>query len=175
MHQAMALTEETIVRELLRQQTKLVAFAWSLMRDPHQADDLFQDVCLEAIRKRDEIVDEAHLGSWAMQAIRFRAIDLLRADRRHRRILSEQVVDRLQASWQTTPAHDKPMNEALQQCVGELSPYSRQLVKLRYVDGLGGTEVASVLRRNVEAIYKALSRVHRTLAQCVRKRLAEDE
>ncbi|MEX0867219.1 MAG: sigma-70 family RNA polymerase sigma factor [Pirellulales bacterium] len=171
----MGLSEEFVVRELLRNQSKLVAFAWTLLRDPHQADDLFQDVCLEAICKRAEIHDETHLLPWAMQAVRFRAIDLLRANRRHHRILSEQVVDRLQASWQAVPTVDKQRTEALRDCVSGLSGYAKQLVKLRYVDGLAGKDVAKRLNRKVETVYKALSRVHKTLEECVRRQLDKEQ
>jgi len=137
----MALPEDIVVQELLRQQTKLTAFAWSLLRDAHAADDLFQDVCLEAIRKRAEISDESHLSAWAMQAIRFRAVDRLRSDERHRRILSDQALDRLQKTWQAAESHDKAANDALRDCVAKLSDYAKQIVKLRYVDGLSGGEV----------------------------------
>ena len=59
-------------------------------------------------------------------------------------------------------------------CLEKLSPYARRVVELRYVEGLTGSRLAEALNRNLTAAYVAVSRINKTLAECVRNRMAED-
>ena len=45
----------------------------------------------------------------------------------------------------------------LDACMNKMTPYSREILRLRYMEGLAGTEVADTLNRKVDTIYKALT------------------
>ena len=60
----------------------------------------------------------------------------------------------------------------LHNCLDELSEKSRETIRLRYFEGLRGSQVAEKLGRKPEAVYKALQRIYVTLAQCILRKLA---
>lgn len=64
--------------------------------------------------------------------------------------------------------------DALKACLERLSPYSRRLIELRYAQGISGPQLAEAVGRKLNTIYVALTRTHRTLAECVRAEMAAD-
>ena len=171
----MALDKDTVVRLLMRDSDKLRAYAWMIVRDDHLVDDVLQDLGLVAIRKCGEIKDETHFGGWCRIATRNIAHDLVRARNRTPISLSESVLDSLDADWEelaTTPSAD--VISALRHCIGQLSEYGRQLIELRYREGLRSAELAQRLGRNVNTIYVALTRTHKMLAKCIQRQLGKE-
>ena len=63
---------------LLQDRLPLTAFLRSLVRDRLVAEDLFQEVCVQAIRAADTLADADHVLRWARRAGRHRAMDHLR-------------------------------------------------------------------------------------------------
>lgn len=169
------LPHTTVVRELLRQRNRLVAYLWTLTGDHHLAEDLFQDLSSEAVHDDRAFADEAHLRRWLRQVARFRAIDALKRRQREPRPLEQEVLLRLESAgeddWTASDADDV---EALRDCLDRLSPYARALVRLRYGEGLSGATLAARLGRQLNTVYVALSRAHRTLGECVRVQLGRE-
>lgn len=163
----MHIDPETIVRVLLRHRASLSAYISSIVRDPHVAEDVLQEVSGEAVRKHAEIRDEAHLLSWMRRAARLRAIDELRRRRSRPQVLSPDTLDRLDRDWETDSEAPEQMLEALRRCVARLSPYGRQLVSLRYVEGLSGQALAERLGRKLNTVHVALARIYRNLGACI--------
>ena len=65
--------------------------------------------------------------------------------------------------------------EAMRHCVERLPEESRQMLRLRYDAGHKGDDLARLLHRSEAAIYKALSRLHQALKNCIDDRLAAQE
>jgi RNA polymerase sigma-70 factor, ECF subfamily len=166
----MALSIDTTVQVLLRRRLRLVAVATAIVRDVDAADDIFQQVVLAALQHTAEIRDEEHLLAWAVRVARHRAVD--RARQKQAQTLSPDLLDLLESTW-GDPANAGPSDqvEALRRCVGKLEEPARELLRLKYHDGLPTPELASRLHRSADAIYQALSRVHRLLRHCVLREL----
>ena len=62
--------------------------------------------------------------------------------------------------------------EALHRCLGQVAEPAREVLRLRYADGLSAVAIAGKLRRTVDAVYQMLSRTHRALRKCVERELA---
>lgn len=164
----MPVETDSIVQVLLRERLRIAAAAAVVLRDAHAADDVFQQVVLAAIESHHCFHDGEHVFAWAVRAARNRAIDIAR--RQRLTILPDDVLDLLDGpSGDGLSPSDKV--EALRSCMGKLPMPSRQLLQLRYDDGLSGTAIADRLHRSVEAVYQALSRVHRALRACVERQL----
>jgi RNA polymerase sigma-70 factor (ECF subfamily) len=165
----MALEQERLLVVLLRERTRLLAYIRAIVRDAHLAEDVFQEAFALALRSREEISDEPHLLAWVRRAARFRAINVLR--QRQRLVFDEALLDQLEARWSELdqPAADRV--DALHHCIEELTPHSRELLRLRYGENIKGQALADQLRRNLNTVYVALSRIHRALAECIRRRL----
>lgn len=160
------------MRLLMRERDRLFAYAWSIVRDMHLAEDVFQEVAVLAIEKHAEMREPEHLLAWSRNAIRLKALESRRRQGRQPAILSSGTLELLEQDWRRSHADDAgDVVDALQHCVERLAPNARRLVTLRYVEGLASGAIAEKLQRNVDTVYKAISRAHRALAECVRQQI----
>ncbi|MDA7916563.1 sigma-70 family RNA polymerase sigma factor [Verrucomicrobia bacterium] len=166
------LQQEEVTRLILQNRVELTAFITSILRDSHLAEDVFQDVCIKALKQTAPFNDEAHVRRWARRVARNRAIDLIRRKDKQAILLDEEILDLIEQEWPDDNAgQDQDKVSALKTCIEKLTPYSKEIINLRYVEGLGGIEVAEVLNRKVDTIYKALARLHVGLRGCIQKRM----
>jgi RNA polymerase sigma factor (sigma-70 family) len=144
--------------------------AAAIVRDVDAADDIFQQVVLSALQHAGQIRDQEHLLAWAVRVTRHRAVD--QARRRQAQTLSPDLLDLLESTW-GDPAGAGPTDqvEALRRCIGKLDKSAQELLKLKYHDELPTPDLASRLDRSADAIYQALSRIHRLLRHCVHRQL----
>jgi RNA polymerase sigma-70 factor (ECF subfamily) len=164
------MTEELLVKTLLDARPRLIAGTLAVLRDVHQAEDVFQEVLIKALRMRDSFSDEAGLLAWTRVSMRNQGIDFVRRAGRLDTILSEMALDAVAASLDAHEAAS-PKVTALRQCIATLPQESRRLLRLRYDEGRSGRDLAALLRRSEDAIYKALSRLHAALRKCAEERL----
>lgn len=168
----MGLDQNTVVQVLLRERLRISASVLSMLRDPHAADDVFQQVVLQALQGSEQFHESEHVLAWALRAARHRAIDAL--NKRGALCLDQTVLELLEQQWLSVPADELTSRvEALHRCMDKLPPPARRLLRLRYEDGLRCTAVAKQLGRTIDAIYQSLSRIHRQLRQCVERQLRE--
>jgi RNA polymerase sigma-70 factor, ECF subfamily len=166
----MAMERDAVVQVLLRERVRITTVASAIVRDVHSADDVFQQVVLSALQGPKDFQDAGHVIAWAVRAARHRATDLAR--KRQLVSLPEQVLDLLEAQWaDPLMAGWSDRAEALHHCMGRLAPTARELLQMRYVDGLTAVVIADRLRRTSDAVYQTLSRIHRTLRDCVEQEL----
>ena len=169
------LPPDQITAALLRERLALTAYIATVTRDFHLAEDIYQDVCVKAVGKGGDFESPAHLLNWARVAGRHRAIDVLRTRDGKVIGLSEEVLAALEPVWpEGEAAQNSTGIEALRQCLDRLTPNNKEIVRLRYFEGRPGQQVADALGRKLETVYQALARIHKTLAECVRQRLATE-
>jgi RNA polymerase sigma-70 factor, ECF subfamily len=167
---------ETVAQILFRDRGKLYGYIWSIVRDPGIAEDVFQDVCLLAIRECQKIEGDGHLLPWFRRVARQRAIDYLRRHRRAPVLLDAKVLDLLEDDWASEDATSLAgLIPALRHCLQKLTTRARQIIKLRYVDGFAVGKVAEVMGAQVDAMYQAIWRIHKTLGKCVEQQMGQDK
>lgn len=141
-----------------------------ILRRGQSCDDVFQQVVLKALEDTSHFADEKHLLYWAIRLARHRAVDLVRADRRV--LLDDSVYELLEAEIAETPSEQIAGRlAALQSCLEQISAVNRQMLRLRYVDGLLCDLIARQLNRSIDAVYQNLSRLHRKLRECIEQRI----
>jgi RNA polymerase sigma-70 factor (ECF subfamily) len=165
----MAIERDALVQILLRERVRLTATAAVVARDVHSADDIYQQVVLAALQAADSFRDTQHVLAWALRAARHRALDL--AHRRRQVPLPDEVLDQMEADWVDAEAAWSDRAEALHRCLSRVAGPAREVLRLRYGDGLTAVAIAGRLRRNVDAVYQMLSRTHRALRRCVESEL----
>ncbi|MEO2011181.1 MAG: sigma-70 family RNA polymerase sigma factor [Pirellulaceae bacterium] len=172
----MALSDQEILRTLMKSRDRIAAAAWMVVRDPHTAEDIFQNVAFKAIGKKVSFPAEGAVLSWAFITARREGIDWLRRHRKGPAILDSATLELLEQGWMSETAHHGDARiEALRQCLTTMPEKSRRLLRLRYFDGHNCQDVAEKLGAGLSAIYKRLSRLHQGLKECVELRLNEVE
>ncbi len=173
----MPISEDTIVHVLMSQRARLLAYIWAIVRDGELVEDVFQEVSLLAVREREKLRDEAALEVWLRRTARFKALSALRDRGRRAAVLSNDVLDQLDTQWESQQQETslEEFQSALRHCLKELTPSAQQIVALRYMEGLKGTEVAERLGKQRKTVYQALTRIHNTLRACIAKQLQLEE
>ena len=169
------LSQETVVSVLLAQRTSLLGYIWSMVRDPHIAEDIFQEVSVLVLEKREELNDVKALPAWLRRTARFRALARLRTLERTPTMLSASTMELIDGCWEDEEEPNSgDIISALHHCMAKLTPTARRMVVLRYDDGLSGAEVGEVVGLNVGAVYTALSRIHTSLRGCISGQLRRE-
>jgi RNA polymerase sigma factor (sigma-70 family) len=170
----MSLDATTVAKVLMQQRDKLFAQIWTIVGDPQLIDDVLQELAVVAVQKGVEVEDEVRLRAWLCKAARFKALEALRARHRAPLLLSDEVLDQLDLAWIDERRPLATMLSHLHSCMEKLTPNNRRILGLRYVQGKKTAEVARLLGRNVETLYKAIIRIHVSLRECIEARLAEE-
>ncbi|MEM0896666.1 MAG: sigma-70 family RNA polymerase sigma factor [Verrucomicrobiota bacterium] len=163
---------EEIINVLLSERTKLVAFGWSLLRDSHAAEDVYQELMVKVLDREREFEGPKHLKAWSWTVVRNRCYELVRQKNYRQRILEDSILDLVDQNLeQRDPGEVSDRVEALRGCLARLTDNARNIVRLRYFEGMSGKEVAEALDRKTDAVYKALQRIYATLAGCIEEKL----
>lgn len=166
----MPVDQKIITSTLLRDRAKLLAYIGSIVRDPHVAEDVLQEVSILALEKQGQIKDEAVLLSWLRVAARYRSLKAIEKKGRGPALMDGQLLDLMEPHWQEVDRLSmQETNKALQNCVEKLAPQARRLIELRYGAGLAVRDISVQLGRKTDTLYKTFTRVHAALARCMRK------
>lgn len=128
-------------------------------------DDLVQEVLLAGCRAWP---DGGMPTPWLLATARNQLRKLWRARGRSRELVD---VDRLDRMWREHVEQDgEPTLRALRACLGALPARSRQVLELRYRDGLGRDAIAARLGLAAEGVKSLLVRVREALRRCIQRR-----
>lgn len=97
----------------------------------------------------------------------------LRTQRRRREL---HDLERLDREWLETAGDDAAvaMAAALRECVEGLPARSREVLELRYGEGLDRVAIAARVGLGEEGVKSLLARVRAALAECVRRRTGDE-
>ncbi len=170
------MNEEELVSILLVERQRLIAYLISMLRKLDQAEDVYQEVCLLALKKRETIADQQHLRYWLRTAARLQALNFLKKMQNRQLSLNDEILDLLEPHWAAHDAEDdSAVMLALKHCMDLLPKAAGALIRQHYVQGISYTALAESLRRPVNSLYVTFSRIHAALADCVNKRLSLPE
>lgn len=166
------LDQETALRGILAQEPLLLGFVRAIVGSRTLAEDIFQDLVVLVMRKHAEIPNTAALPGWSRRAVRFLALKALEKRARERPVMDEELIALIERAVEDDgePAVD-PYLSALAACREKLSEPARELLTLRYEQGIPGEQIAERLGRPLNTVYVTISRLHRTLADCIRVRV----
>jgi RNA polymerase sigma-70 factor (ECF subfamily) len=163
----------TVAQLVLKHRHEIVAFLYSLVPDYHAVEDLFQEVSLVAIRKADEFQDGTHFAAWVRAIARHKIREHLR--RRRGASLDDALFEGLEQAFEEVRGSvDLDLRkDSLRRCVADLQQGARQILSLRYEDGLDAAGIAARTGRSRASVNSLLQRIREILRDCVDRRRAE--
>ena len=168
----MSLCQEEVVHRLLSDRVKLLAYIRTIVLSRHAAEDIHQEVVVEALKQADLIDGPDHLFAWARRVAKFKAFKYLRSQQRQPQHFDPDVLELLEPVWDfESAAIPRSMVDALGTCLRELPPRSQKLVQMRFTDQLNGAQISQALGLKLQSVYMALSRIYRVLDDCVKRRM----
>lgn len=137
-----------------RHGTAVYRLAWACMRNPHDADDVFQDVFLRYAEKAPPFRDDDHRRAWLLRVTINRCRSLQRSAWRRRTVPLEH------AGAASTPP---PADPALSQALDRLPAKDRTVIHLSCHEGLDTQEIAALLGVKPVSVRSQLSRARTRL------------
>jgi RNA polymerase sigma-70 factor (ECF subfamily) len=153
----------------------LFAYLVTLLGNPAQAEEVFQEVCVVVWR----CYDQFELGTDFVKWVSVIAYNQVRRFRRESRRggfqLSDETCDRLAADAARGADLFDFRREALRKCLAKLPASDRQLVRRCYGETQASFKtIADDIGRPVNTVYKALNRIRRALHDCIDRTLAAE-
>ena len=160
---------EHFIQLLAENERRLAAYVMTFVSAPSDADDILQETKLWLWRSFDQFETGTSFGAWARQAAFYRIQQFFRKRRTEgqRLVFSDDCLGQLAEAFEQDAKHREDRIERLSNCVSALSPTHRQILALRYGEGLVVEDVAGRIDRSVAATYRVLSRIRLALRDCV--------
>jgi len=161
----------TVSKLVVKHRHEVIAYLYSALPDYHAVEDVFQEVCLVAVQKAADFQDGTNFAAWARTIARNKLREQLR--KRAGVLLDDAFFESLDRAFEEARAtlDPDPRKEALRQCLSELQEGARQIVSLRYAEGLDPAAIADRMGRSRASVNSLLQRIREILKECVRRRL----
>ncbi len=140
---------------------------------PDEVDDIAQEVYLALHRGMRGLSDDVFPIAWLKGTARNLCLNHFRREKRYRKHFREvaEIMLRTRVKLEAVSADDSA-REALESCLGRLSPGHRELVSMRYEQGKSAESIAREKKSPGETIRVALHRIRKFLRDCISSKLA---
>jgi len=139
----------------------MVAIAHSIVGDRHLAEDAAQQAFAKAAVKLPQLTKKSRFGGWVATICRNAARDMLRNTKPMRSIEQSPAA----------PAESgkNAASQAVKEALCSLSASAREVIYLRFYDGMSYEQISAVLGISEQAINGRLRRAKRKLADYLRR------
>lgn len=141
-----------------------------MLRSSALAEEALQDVMVRVWQRADQFV--AYRGramTWMMSIARYRAIDMLRAQRREVALddaPDDALVDRDSAEFADTVTSLRS-DRALNDCLNQLTDDQRKCIALAYVEGYSQDQIATAIESPLGTVKSWMRRGLNSLKRCL--------
>ena len=162
----------TFIALLAAHGQSLYRFIYTLLPDPHEAQDVYQECVMTLWEKFGEYRDEEPFLPWAYRFAHFKVLAQRSAIAARPLQLDDDVLAMLAEVQVEENEHFEEQLRALTGCMERLKPEERRLLRSRYEAAASLRRVAEETERRADSLYRALHRVRRKLLHCIQHRLA---
>ena len=156
----MAGQEDSFTELCRRYYPAIVAIGHAILGDRHLAEDAAQQAFAQAALNLPSLKKPEQFGRWVAAICRNAAKDMARANMRLR--MPQEI-----------PAAAEPKRDdakgAVRSALRQLQPHAREVIYLRFYDGLTYEQISAVLGISEQAINGRLRRAKKKLAACLRR------
>ena len=151
-------------------QPRVFAFVCTAVARRHDAEDVVQQVALEVADKFDNYDQSRPFLPWVLTIARRMVIRLYEQQKRQCVIFSDAALELL-VDYHVRSSRAADEQDALQDCVRSLDEKSKSLLSMRYDDELNTDEMAERSGLTGGSVRVTLSRIRKSLLDCVRGKL----
>ena len=165
--------QEAIFFELFMNSQKSV-YAYILSSVHHYADanDLFQETATVLWQKFQEFDLDTNFQAWAISIAKNMVRNYFNKRKHTRLQFDEDLAKKIEDQTVSKLSNYDSRVEALKKCFEKLSDSNRQLLKLRYEEGMTIKLIASRFSKPLQGMYKYMARLQNALLECTEKTMA---
>jgi RNA polymerase sigma-70 factor (ECF subfamily) len=164
------------IQLLTTHQSRLYAYAFSLLGHREQAQEVMQETNIIMWRKADQFQLGTNFGAWMMKIAYYQVLEHRRKlNRQALFVVDEDFLSELAEEAKVSTEHIEEQQMALHACLAKLPDRQRELIRRRYSDGASIKSVASQIGSAVSAVKQTLFRARCNLIECVGFRMKEQQ
>lgn len=160
---------EAFVELMTRYQGHLYGYALSLTADPEAANDLLQETNVVLWENWKEFEPGTNFKAWSFRIAHFQFMALRQRRLRDRLCFSDGLVTAIAVEAKELDETYEQRVASLASCLEQLRPRWREIIRLRYSEGLAVQGMATKIGLSANAISQLLFRARRSLIECVKR------
>jgi RNA polymerase sigma-70 factor (ECF subfamily) len=161
---------EQLARLWTEAQPVVSAYILAIIPDFHQAEDVLQQVAVVLVREFERFDASKPFLPWALGIARNTAFKSRRdCARRTKHVLSDAVLDGIQAAFEENDDSLLAMRKFLRYCLQKQPRKILELLRWRYAQDLSPTDVAAQMGITSGAVRTMLHRARQALRRCIRR------
>jgi RNA polymerase sigma-70 factor, ECF subfamily len=155
-------------------QAWLYSYLLALLHRPDDADEVLQETAQICWQKFDQYRPGTEFRAWACRIAHFKALKFCQQRRHGPQTFSELFFQSVDEEAVVMADVLDARLAFLDDCVRQLPPQDRKLLRLRYAKGANTKSVAASVGRSAAAVYRAMVRIHDALFRCVNQAMKEE-
>jgi len=162
---------EEFIKLFTRYQRRVFLFILSQVPSPVDAEEIHQETNVIIWRKFDRFELGTNFLAWACQIANYEVLKYRSRQRRDRHLFSDEFVRQVASDAIEQAEELEQRRQHLAVCLSKLRNNDRELIQQRYSAGESGKSVAELIGRPINSVYQSLSRIRRTLLECVNRQI----
>jgi RNA polymerase sigma-70 factor len=168
------LNREEFARLFSSHARRLYGFIMTLVFNHHDAEEVFQNTSVVLWDKFGEFALGSNFFAWASRIAYFEVLSVMK-NRRRSRTVSDEALELLANEARSVSENSSDRINALEECLGHLSATDRSMLQERYFYQRPPKQIAAMQSRSVHSVYRALSRIHNLLLNCVQRNMSQED
>lgn len=165
---------DAFVRLLGQNQRRIFLYVMALVPSWNDAEEIVQETNLVLWREFAQFQLGTNFAAWACKVAFHQVLAWRKRKQRDRLKFSDSFLEAVAEETSAIGDLLEERSQLLSGCVDKLPPAQRDLLRLRYSEGLSIEAIAAQVDRSMEAVYRALSRIRQSVHQCVTQTLARE-
>jgi len=122
----------------------VIRFTVSIVKDEQEAENIYHEVFMKILKKKEDINPELNFNSYVFTAVRNEIFDYLKAVKKSN-LLKEKYWQRIQQSQREEEDDKEEKLTKLERIVKTLSPKRRKILEMNYFERKSYLEIAEAL------------------------------
>ncbi len=156
----------------LDNQKKIFTYILMFVHNRSDAEDILQEVASIMWQNFDKFDTTGDFSAWSVGIAR-NIIKKHWSKTSKNKIFSNQSYENIFELVIETIDKIDERSSALSQCLGKLNQDDREILKMRYQDGMKTKNIAEQINRSTNGIYQTMSRIHLVLQKCINRAMAD--
>ena len=165
---------ERFVALLTQHQRAVGAYVLTLVPNWTDAEEILQETNVVLWREFDKFVEGTNFLAWACRVAFHQVLAFRKRKKREKLEFSEAFLDAVANEAVEVGEHLESRHGAMTRCIEKLDDAHRELLRRRYRDADSIEQLAEHSQRTVGAVYRLLSRIRRSLHDCITRTLAAE-
>lgn len=156
-------------------QRALFLYILTLIPHPTEAEEVLQETNLTLLRSAGDFQLGSNFRAWAFRVAYHRVLQHRQGKSRETLTFDTELVDTLAHEAKRNTEVIDARSRALSHCLQKLRPADHSLLSEYYRAGANRAGIAESIQRPLGSIYKSMTRIRKSLLQCIMRRLASEE